>query len=60
MIIACCVLIIISIAYIFWIFGLAEISGLCGIIRDINTGNYKDKKYFKDKNYFKDQASNFI
>ena len=39
MIIACLLLIIICIAFIFWNFGIAEVSGLCGILREINTGN---------------------
>ena len=46
MIVGCLVLILISLGFIFWIFGVAEISGLCGIIRNINTKNYKDKNIF--------------
>ena len=44
MIFSCLVLILISLGFIFWIFGVAEISGLCGIIRNINTKNLKDDK----------------
>lgn len=39
MIIACLVLITIALGYIFWIFGIAEVSGVCGIVREINRGN---------------------
>ena len=39
MIIACLVLIVIALGFIFWVFGAAEISGVCGILREINTGN---------------------
>ena len=39
MIIACLVLIVIALGFIFWVFGAAEISGICGILREINTGN---------------------
>ena len=40
MIIACLVFIVVIIGFIFWNFGVAEISGLCGIAREVNTGNY--------------------
>ena len=39
MILSCLVLITIALGFIFWIFGVAEISGLCGVLRDVNTKN---------------------
>lgn len=39
MMISCLVLIAIAIAFIFWNFGIAELSGLCGLVREVATGN---------------------
>lgn len=39
LIVACLVLIVMTLGFIFWIFGIAEVSGMCGIIREVNTGN---------------------
>ena len=39
MMFACLVLLLVCIAFIIWNFGVAEVSGLCGIARELNTGN---------------------
>lgn len=37
--VAALVLLLMACGFMFWIFGVAEISGFCGALRDINTGN---------------------
>ena len=39
MIIACLLSITIALGFIFWIFGVAELSGVCGALKKVNTGN---------------------